>query len=321
VVAKVYADDDTRTYRGRPRPAWQQLISDVQMGAIDAVVGWHVDSLTRSPRELEGVVRLADNHGVALATVTGKVDLSDPAGRLVARMLGAAARYEAKHHAQGRQEQRRRAAEARVIAGWGTRPFGYADDRRTVVDTEAAIIRRCAARVLAGESLARVCCDLARSGIITPGGRWWLPTTLRQLLVSARISGRREHICPSNGPSMRPVVGKIVADSVCPAIVSSDDSDRLRALLDDSGCRNDNSANGRRDLFRAIVHCGPFCELCRHSMISRSRSGIPHSLHSNMPERHLCGYGATRKYQDLWRDSVKRLIAERVCQVVRRAVR
>jgi len=179
VVAKVYADDDRGVYGSRPRPAWQQLITDVHAGAIDAVVGWHVDKLTRSPRDLEDVLGLADNYGVALATVTGKVDLSDPAGRLVARMLGAAARYEAKDYTQRRQQQRRRAAEAGLIAGWGPRPFGYSDDRLTLVDTEAAIIRGCATRVLAGESLAGVCWDLARSGITTPGGQWWLPTTLR----------------------------------------------------------------------------------------------------------------------------------------------
>jgi site-specific DNA recombinase len=52
-IAEVYADNDVSAYSGKPRPAWQQLISDVQAGAIDAVVGWHVDRLTRSPRELE----------------------------------------------------------------------------------------------------------------------------------------------------------------------------------------------------------------------------------------------------------------------------
>lgn len=53
MIAEVYADNDVSAYSGKPRPAWQQLISDVQAGAIDAVVGWHVDRLTRSARELE----------------------------------------------------------------------------------------------------------------------------------------------------------------------------------------------------------------------------------------------------------------------------
>lgn len=309
MVAKVYADDDTDVYTGKPRPAWQRLISDVQTGAIDAVVGWHIDRLTRSPRELEDVVGLADKHGVEFATVAGEIDLSEPAGRLVARMVGAAARYEAKHKAERRKQQRRLAAQARSMAGWGTRPFGYSTDRITVVDSEAAIIRQCAARALADESLARICRDLAGSGITTPGGKWWLPTTLRQLLVSARISGRRERIPRSSGQGMRPVIGEIVADARCPPIISPGDSDRLRALLADSSGRHPNPATGHRDLFRAILQCGPSCELCQGGMIGRS---------ANRAGLHTCGHTATSDHHNLWFNILKWLLADGVGQIVRR---
>ena len=49
--------------------------------------------------------------------VTGEVDLSNPTGRLVARMLGAAARHEAEHKAERQKRQRRQAAEAGRVAG------------------------------------------------------------------------------------------------------------------------------------------------------------------------------------------------------------
>lgn len=199
MVAEVYSDNDVSAYSGKPRPAWQQLISDVEAGAVDALVSWHVDRLTRSPRELEDVIDLADKHGIDLATVTGEVDLSNPTGRLVARMLGAAARHEAEHKAERQKRQRRQAAEASRVAGGGKRPFGYADDRITVINTEAAVIRECAARVLSGESLASICRDLVNRKIATSGGKRWLQTTIRQLLVSARISGRRERIPRSSG--------------------------------------------------------------------------------------------------------------------------
>jgi DNA invertase Pin-like site-specific DNA recombinase len=301
VVAKVYADNDIGVNMGKPRPAWRQLISDVQAGAIDAVIGWHVDRLTRSPRELEDVVGLGDKHGVQLATVTGEVDLSDPAGRLVARMLGAAARYEAVLNTQQHQQQRRLTGQARLIAGWGTRPFGYADDRITVVDTEAAIIRECAARVLAGDPLARICCDLAESGITTSGGKWWFPSTLRQLLVCARISGRREHIPRSNGQNTRPVVGEIVADAEWPAIISPDNSDQLRTLLADSSLRNNEPPDDRRELLRAILQCGPFCEVCQGGMIGHPRTGTSQSIYPTTSGRHTCGHTAmSNYYRDLW---------------------
>ena len=53
---------------GKRRPEWERLLADIAAGEIDAVVGWHVDRLTRSPRELEDVIDLAERHGLELAT-------------------------------------------------------------------------------------------------------------------------------------------------------------------------------------------------------------------------------------------------------------
>jgi DNA invertase Pin-like site-specific DNA recombinase len=288
-ASEVYVDNDVSAYSGKARPAWQRLISDVQAGDVDAVVSWHVDRLTRSPRELEDVIDLADKHGLELATVTGEVDLSNPTGRLVARMLGAAARHEAEHKAERQKRQRRQAAEAGRVGGGGGRPFGYADDRVTVVEVEAAVIRECAARALAGESLASICRDLGDRGITTTGGKNWLPTTLRRLLGSARISGRREHIPRSSGQTVRPLRGEIVADAVWPAIISPIDSDRLRALLSDPDRRKYVAANGRSYLLSGILRC----KLCKGGMVGRPKSGTPRYVCPNTPGGKTCGRMAT----------------------------
>ncbi|WP_220182829.1 recombinase family protein [Sphaerisporangium album] len=145
-VADVYPDNDVSAYLGSPRPAWRRLLSDIEAGTVDAIVCWHVDRLTRSLRELEDVIDLADRRGIELATVTGEIDLATPTGRLIARMLGAAARHEAEHKAERQKRQRRQTAE-----GGGMRPYGYAEDRVTVIDEEAQVIREAARRVLAGD--------------------------------------------------------------------------------------------------------------------------------------------------------------------------
>lgn len=155
-MTAVYPDNDVSAYSGASRPAWARLLADVRAGAVDVIVGWHVDRLTRSPRELEDVIDLADKFGVELATVTGDVDLGTPTGRLVARMLGAAARHEAEHKAERQRRQSRQAAEAGRVKGGGHRPFGYEKDRVTIIPEEAEIIRECVRRVLATESLASI---------------------------------------------------------------------------------------------------------------------------------------------------------------------
>src|SRR5262249_40573688 len=77
-----YADNDTSASNGKPRPAYQRLLADIEAGRIDAVVVWDLDRLHRRPIELEHFIDLADAKRLALATVTGECDLSTHNGRL-----------------------------------------------------------------------------------------------------------------------------------------------------------------------------------------------------------------------------------------------
>ncbi|HKB30017.1 MAG TPA: recombinase family protein, partial [Streptosporangiaceae bacterium] len=87
-VVGLYTDNDVSAYSGKPRREWLRLRADIAAGRIDAIVCWHVDRLTRTPREFEDVIDLHDQAGIQLATVTGEIDLATPTGRLVARTLG-----------------------------------------------------------------------------------------------------------------------------------------------------------------------------------------------------------------------------------------
>ena len=296
-VVDVYPDNDVSAYSGAPRPEWQRMLQDINDGVIDAVVCWHVDRLTRSPRELEDVIDLADRQGVELATVTGEIDLATPTGRMIARMLGAAARHEAEHKAERQKRQRRQNAEEGKVAGGGMRPFGYADDRVTILDDEAEVIREAARRLLAGESQSSICKDFAERGIHTPQGGTWIPTTLRRLMVSARISGRREHTPRSTWETTRPLLGEIVADAVWPAIITVEDSDKIRALLSDPDrARKYSTATGRTYLLSGILQCGkPKAdgEPCGTGLVGRPKSGTPRYVCPNTPGRDFCGGTAT----------------------------
>ncbi len=286
--AETFVDNDVSAYTGRPRPAWQRLVQAIGAGAFDAVVCWHVDRLTRSPRELEDVIDLADRHRLELATVTGDIDLATPTGRMVARMLGAAARHEGEHKAERQRRERRSSAEAGKVAGGGMRPYGYAANRVDVIEDEAEVIREAARRVLAGESLSGLCRDLAKRGVTTPTGRTWQPRTMRRLLASARISGRREHTPTDSFTGTRPLCGEIVADAVWPGIITHEQSDRLRTLL----CapeRRTHTGTGRTYLLSGLLRCAK----CGVGMVGRPRSGVPRYVCSNMPGGASCGSMAT----------------------------
>ena len=209
---------------------------------------------------------------------------------MVARIMGAAARQESEHKAERQARQRRQSAEAGRPNGGGTRPYGYRADRVTIDEDEAEVTREAARRVLSGESMSSVCREFAERDVTTPTGGRWQPRTLRRMLASARISGRREHRPRSSSDNgTRPLTGEIVAVDAWPAIITPAESDRLRALLTDPDRQRFSSATGRTYLLSGILRCGR----CGGAMCGRPRSGTPRYVCPNMPGGSTCGGTAT----------------------------
>lgn len=261
-VTEVYADNDVSATSAKPRPEWQRLLADVRAGHVDAIVGWHIDRLTRKPRELEDVIDLHDKHGLKLATVTGEVDLATPTGQMVARILASAARHEVAHKSERQRRQRLQAAQAGKPHVSGFRPFGYLSDFVTPHPVEAPLVADAARRVLAGESLLSVTRSLNEAGATTTTGKPWTYTALRQVLKSARISGRRE-----TGLDKATKTGEIVAVDCWPAIVSPEASDRLRTML--TSRKRGAGSTTRKHLLSGVLTCGR----CGASMAAANRSG------------------------------------------------
>ena len=114
-VVEVFADNDLSAYSGKRRPRYRAMLEAMPAGRIGAVLAWHTDRLHRSPIELEEYIAACnDGRDVPTHTVqAGPLDLSSPSGRMVARQLGAVARYESEH----RSERVRRAFFAECAAG------------------------------------------------------------------------------------------------------------------------------------------------------------------------------------------------------------
>jgi len=97
----------------------------LESGQVDAVLAWHVDRLHRSPKELEGYIDICEPRKVLTRTVrAGELDLATASGRMVARQLGAVARYESEQTA-GRVRAGKADAASRGAWQGGQRVFGY----------------------------------------------------------------------------------------------------------------------------------------------------------------------------------------------------
>lgn len=109
---------------------------------------------------MEELISLAEEHSLAVQTVkAGDLNLSIASGRMVARVLGAAARAEVDNTRDRIRWQKAKAAERGEYRG-GPRPFGDAADGVTVREAEARIIGDATAAVLAGRTVAAIARDL-----------------------------------------------------------------------------------------------------------------------------------------------------------------
>jgi DNA invertase Pin-like site-specific DNA recombinase len=240
-VGEVFVDNDLSAYSGRERPAYRRMLDAVAAGGFGAVVAWHPDRLHRSPTELEAFIDVVESSGVAVATVrAGALDLGSAAGRMTARVVGAVARHESEQKSERHRAKTAQLAAAGLPSGGGRRPFGFEADGVTVRESEATVIREVAGRLLSGESLRGVVEWLAVEGVVTPAGGLWRRASLRKLMLSPRIAGRRQHR------------GEDVGPAVWPAIVDEVSWRRLGRLLRANG----RPAPGRKYLLSGLVFCG-----------------------------------------------------------------
>ncbi|HEY2206700.1 MAG TPA: recombinase family protein, partial [Pseudonocardia sp.] len=213
-ISGVYVDNDLSAYTGKIRPDYQRLLADLRSGRANAVIAWHTDRLHRSPRELEEFIDICETNRVQIETVkAGPVDLSTPAGRAVARTLGAWARYESEHKAERNKRKALELAQAGKFSGGGFRPYGYNDDRLTIREQEGTFVREAVRRVLAGETVRTVARDFNARGVPTSTGKAWTAQTLKRMLVSGRLSGQRDHQPRSRSETKRKIAGEIVGDA------------------------------------------------------------------------------------------------------------
>lgn len=240
-VVQVYTDDDVSATGSKPRPAFEQLLADLEHGHLDVIVALDSDRLLRKPGDLERLFTLAEKHQIRVAYEHGGFDPITQEGMFEARIRAA---VDAEEVAKLRRRVRRKARELAEQGrpGGAGRPFGYELDRITIRAEEAAVIREAADRILAGETMHRIVKDLGQRGVVSPSGRPWKQGPFTRMLTSARIAGLRSHH------------GEIVARGTWPGILGEEAWTALRAVLLDPGRAAGGTA--RRYLLTGFVHCG-----------------------------------------------------------------
>ena len=265
-VVRVFQDNDISAYSGKARPEYAAMLKRVAAGEVDAVLCWHPDRLHRRPVELEAYIDACREGGAVTHSVkAGEMDLATDSGQMIARMLGAAARYESDTKAT----RIRRASEQAIRAGkWtgGTRPFGWTitDGVPALHPEESKAIADACTRVLKGDSLGSIIREMNDRGLTTTMGNQWGYAQLAQALERPRNAGLADYH------------GEIVGPSTFPAIVSENVWRGVCAVLSDPSRRRSQS-NKAVHLLAGIAQC--HCGAAVRSATVSGRDGQKHRIY------------------------------------------
>jgi DNA invertase Pin-like site-specific DNA recombinase len=91
---------DKFTGKTMDRPGWQKLAGAIQRGEVASVVVWRLDRLGRTAKGLTALFDDLRDRGIGLISLKDGLDLSTPAGRLMANVLASVAQYETEVRAE-----------------------------------------------------------------------------------------------------------------------------------------------------------------------------------------------------------------------------
>jgi site-specific DNA recombinase len=247
-IVRTYTDNDVSATRSKVRPEYEAMLSDIRAGRIQAFVVWDIDRLTRTPRELEDIIDLADKYGTSLASVGGEVDLSTPQGKMTARIKGTVARHEAEQQSRRlkrRYEQKALAGEAHSAVAFGYQRVTIDGVKRDIPDPiTGPLVVEAAQRFIKGEALHSIVNDWNARGIKPVRVEKWSTSTVRQMIKRPINAGKRVHR------------GVIVGDANAEPLMTEAMLDQIMARLNDPERQKMALGNAPKHLLTMIAKCG-----------------------------------------------------------------
>lgn len=195
-IYKIYIDEGI-SGKNLERPAIQELIADVKNAAVQNVLVFKIDRLTRSTADLIYLVDLFNEHDCAFNSLMESIDTQTASGRMFLKIIGIFAEFERENII----ERTKVGIERKVREGYsigGSTSFGY--DRpqnqkiQTINDEEAEIVRSVFDMyVNQGMSITSIARQLNVLKIPTKKDNTWGNTGIRRLLSNCNYVGNVRH--------------------------------------------------------------------------------------------------------------------------------
>lgn len=159
-------DDGGYSGGNMERPGLLALLKDIDNGAVDIVVVYKVDRLTRSLADFAKIVERFDKRGVSFVSVTQAFNTTTSMGRLTLNVLLSFAQFEREVTSE-RIRDKIAASKKKGMWMGGMPPFGYAVREKKIYPDpqEAPIVRKIFQRYLDLGSVLPLKAELAAEGV------------------------------------------------------------------------------------------------------------------------------------------------------------
>jgi site-specific DNA recombinase len=311
VVAVFKEHASASPHARKARKEWAALLQGIEVGDFDAVVFWMEDRSSRDVLAAGELVKACQAVGLSRIVLPSlDYDLTDP--EQVTKFYGeiAAAQREAAKTSKRTKRALLELAENGGMNHGGMRSFGHHgwakvmdDDGRwqtvpIVSDQQAAeeraLIVQAADRIIAGDSLRGICADWNARGIASSRNGPWRNNTLRKLLLSPRMIGKRSYngnLYDGNPKDF-------------PVILPEDKWHAVKAVLEDPSRRTTMRAGVPAHLLTGLLFCGT-CDRPLRARMMTGKTKTPYRVY------YCCSPNARGAYHVARHaDSVDDLITE-----------
>ena len=176
------------------RPAFKELLSDIEKDEIDIVVVYKVDRLTRSLMDFAKIVDVFDKHNTSFVSITQHFNTTTSMGRLTLNILLSFAQFEREVTGE-RIRDKFAASRRKGMFIHGTAPIGYIKKDGTLIpdNEQVPIINLIFKKYLELKSVSKLQAYLKENGIKTKTGKFFAKGNLHNLLRNKIFIGKIVH--------------------------------------------------------------------------------------------------------------------------------
>src|SRR5436305_3115758 len=246
-------DDGGYSGGSMERPALQRLLGDIPSKAVNVVVVYKVDRLTRSLADFAKIVEIFDAAGVSFVSVTQQFNTTTSMGRLTLNVLLSFAQFE--REVTGERIRDKIAASKQKgmwMGGWV--PIGYDRKDRTLIinEAEAKTVRTIFELFLKLRNVRKLQAELARLKLRTKR----YPTSTGKILGGLPFSRGHIYRILSNPLYIGEIAHKDIRHAgQHPSIVDRQTWDEVNALLGNNRrAHRDRTKAGYANLLAGLIY-------------------------------------------------------------------